>query len=171
MSEEEVTPLRAVSAAVRKDELETLQALLQQHPELRDYHSVTTPSWLCTAASTGSMRVAQWLIATGMAVNTTDEKGHSCALTFAISNDDMEMVHLLIDNGADPNLCRALFRAIRRDNETLGLAIAEMLVAHGADATKKYNFAGIDEVDAIEFAQLREKPRIHAFLKAASGRE
>ena len=162
----EVTPLRLISAAIRADDREAVERLFQAHPELVDYHSLTTPSWLCTAAANGSSEVARWLLAQGMDVNIMDVKGHSCALGFAISNDDLEMVRLLGRHGADPNLGRLMFRAIRRKDAQLGLEMVKALIEMGIDLDRRYAMPGGEHVSAIEFALLHDKPLIVDLLRA-----
>ncbi|WP_157898757.1 ankyrin repeat domain-containing protein [Luteitalea pratensis] len=91
---------------------------------------------------------------------------HQRPLSAAAGRNDMEMVRLLLEHGADPNLPeegaprgQALFRAVLHRHE----AIVPLLLAHGADPNAMVESGGTP----MEHA--RHDPAMLALLKAHGG--
>jgi ankyrin repeat protein len=102
------------------------------------------------------------------ALANDEDTCHQRPLSAAAGRNDLEMVRLLLDHGADPNLAeegaprgQALFRAVLHRND----AIVRMLVAHGADPNAMVESGGTP----MEHA--RHDPAIHDLLKAHGGIE
>ena len=168
-TDEELTPIRRMTAAIRDDDLDKVLGLLDEFPDLLHYSSTVTPTLLCPAACSGSYKVASHLIKLGIDVNKTDPKGLSSALQFAISYDHTRMVAMLLKHGADPNICRPVFRAIRSDDESTGIEIIKMLIKHGLDLQKTYLHFG-DPMTAVEFAEQWGKHQVAEYLRNAIDR-
>eukprot|EP00053_Salpingoeca_punica_P000389 m.28481 g.28481 ORF g.28481 m.28481 type:complete len:152 (-) comp10282_c0_seq1:253-708(-) len=90
------------------------------------------------AASDGDVAVVEQYLQQGVSVNAKDHTGYS-PLSAAVSYSHFDLVKLLLERGADPNIC---------DNDgdsplhlCEDVAVAKLLLAAGADG--RANLAGI----------------------------
>lgn len=169
---EVITPVRAIHAAVAADDIPAIESILEQHPELLHFKSINHASLLSWAASHASYKAAVYLMDAGVPIDWTTEKGTGSALMSALIYGDLPMVKLLLDRGANPNIGRTLFRAIKCDDEDVGLAAAQSLVEHGVDVNRQFEWFGNKEltVTPLEFAESHHKQRIAEFLRSAGAK-
>ena len=89
------------------------------------------------AVSAGDAEKVRELLTPEFAINEKDPSGMT-ALQIAVREDNMEMIEILIGNGADVNLHSTrlqftpLHIAVRKSDE-----MAKLLIAHGADVNQK----------------------------------
>jgi len=112
--------------------------------KLNKLHEVAKPTEptqptksLHEAAADGNINQVKLLISKGADVNAKDEKENT-PLRYAVRAGKMEVVRLLIEAGADVNAGSwpPLRAAVDEDN----IAIAEYLIAHGANVNSKGNY-------------------------------
>lgn len=88
--------------ACQENDIETVQAILKQQPEmaaLGDYNGWTA---LHCAVGYGHMEIVELLISHGADVNAVDKSGWS-ALRYAVLNANVELIQYLLLHGADIN--------------------------------------------------------------------
>jgi hypothetical protein len=167
-----MTPLRAIHAAVAADDVAAMEHLFKQHPELLHYTSINHANLLGWAAKHASYKAALYLIEAGVPIDQTTEKGTGSALMSALHSEDLPMTKLLLEKGADPNIGRTLFGAVGFADEDAGLEAARLLVEHGVDVNRRFEWFGSKEltVSPLEFAESHHKERIAEFLRSASAK-
>ncbi|MCY4029795.1 MAG: ankyrin repeat domain-containing protein [Acidobacteria bacterium] len=116
---------------------------------------------LMTAARTGSTEVVRLLVGHGADVNAVTGETRSSALMWAVSEPHPEIVHLLLEAGADPHLSTVkgftplMFAARNGD-----IATAEALLAAGVDV----NEPSADGTHALPFAITSAQDAFARFL-------
>lgn len=156
----------------------------------RPIHAALMPDWRSHVAEDRKTAIADALLARGVACTmliaalrgditwmrnalardrslaNAEDTCHQRPLSAAAGRSDVEMVRLLLEHGADPNLAeegaprgQALFRAVLNRDE----AIVTLLLAHGADPNAMVESGGTP----MEHA--RHEPAMLAALKAHGG--
>jgi ankyrin repeat protein len=110
-------------------EIQHLKQLIQNSPDLLNSSSHGMLPPLCRAANAGQLRVAKFLLATGVDVNVNSGLGRP--LECAVEAGQNAMVNLLLDHHADVNADSG--RPLRSAANSGYLIIAETLLAHGAN--------------------------------------
>ena len=116
----------------------------QHYMELGEKYEVysTLLSPLQVAVACGIKDLVKILLDRGEPAAAETEDGRS-ALWFATSSPDIEIIKLLLENGASPNACKDFpppFHNVLRSNPNFGLV--ELMLEHGADCkiTDKWGF-------------------------------
>jgi ankyrin repeat protein len=125
-----------VAKAIRSRDVSRLNELFQADPALahRRYGSI---SWLHIAAQECTPEVALALIAHGCDVNAEQEvSSRSTPLFGALIANNLEMVRLLLEHGADPNRGRLVITAITGTKESL--QFVKLLESYGANLNCVY---------------------------------
>lgn len=154
-------PFRDFYDGIKGNDIAKLQRILTDHPEFLQ-EEAGSESWLQIAARYADiatvefladagldptpalgdavlyerLEVARWLLDHGAAIVPPDTR-RGGPLLVAIATDSLEMVRLLLERGADPNVSwgspplNALSKALARGRAD----IAELLLAHGAVPT------------------------------------
>lgn len=144
---------------------EVAQALRQAGADEAGWANVE----LIWAAVDADLEAVQKALEQGADVNFLDTSGDA-ALRHAVicwgEERARELIELLLDSGADPNLHRAyakppLFYAIDKKDPEL----VKLLLDHGADPSLTY-----EEMTPLEYARGERNQEIRALLKAAGGR-
>jgi len=143
---------------------------LQENPP---YFSsiVLDETWLMWVASKGELEFCKFLVESGCNVNArgTALFRDSTALNSAIDGGHIEVVRYLLEQGADPNMGRALFGAIG-NKQGNGLEICKLLVKHGVDVNQK--FLMFDDPNnvrtALDFAA--RKPEFADYLRSVGAK-
>jgi ankyrin repeat protein len=107
-------------------------------------HGWTSLLYLCAApVATGSLRCAELLLAHRADPNSyilfnEDPQCKLPALYFACMSDNVAVVRLLLERGADPNDGESIYHAAEHDHR----ACLELLLAHGADLSSRHSHWG-----------------------------
>lgn len=153
--------------ASQQDDEEWCRALLaiesQNGLDLRGW----TP--LQVAVASGSQKTAAILIEAGAEIDVFNRSGNS-ALILAVDNENVEMVLLLCEAGADVNACckeegfgSALVTAVRRNN----IELVSLLLAFDADATG-VDIAGWGALQAAVIGEDRDEKIVDTLLEAGA---
>jgi ankyrin repeat protein len=152
MTETELKQMMYTS--IHQGDSNKVESLIKEHP---DIIKLTTPlgTWLHIAASIGNIPVVEFLLLSGLDINTNGGILGGSAINDAASNGQLEMVKFLLSRGAildtsDP--CRnPLFSAINTGHA----GVAQFLIKNGIDTTVKYNGEFMKNVDALAYAKER----------------
>ncbi len=89
-------------------DFEAFKAKLAATPALLD-EPFGSGNWLHSAARSGNVEITEWLIEQGQDVNELERIApHSPPLVFALTREYLEVARVLLENGADPNVDRAV---------------------------------------------------------------
>lgn len=136
--DEGMTPL---ACAVVQEQIEVAQFLLDKgaDPNIPNKNGLTPLEHACGRDKTNALMLAKMLLAKGASVNATNVTRETIPpLEWAISSDNLELVKLLVDRGAevktktDVGSTPLHTAADRGDTE-----IAAILIAHGAEVNAK----------------------------------
>ncbi len=129
----------AIIDAAKTDDLEKVQALLKNNPDLAFSKDGNGATPLHLAAARGHKDVAELLLAHGADVSAKNNVGDT-PLELAAAKDHADVVELLLANNADVNAKNnygqtpLIWAAINGHRD-----MAELLLAHGADVNAKDN--------------------------------
>lgn len=154
--------IRALYSAVQKDDVAEFMLLLSAHPELEEYNDAFIASWLDEAAGWGSLRIADMLLKRGWTASATPA-GRQIHPLWKAKGEHFEMARFLLDNGADPNIERALIGAI---NSKEALKWVKLFVEYGADVNWCVSIADENSYWAtpLSWAKDAEKQEVVDFL-------
>ncbi|PQO47707.1 ankyrin repeat domain-containing protein [Blastopirellula marina] len=137
------TANQELGRAIYARDPQRVQEVLADNPALvRDF--VTTEdlkrSWLNLAVKQGTAEIVQVMIDTGYDVNVRLIPTGETPLQTAIMLERDEIVELLLQRGADPNLDRSLVSALNwKLPAERRLRYVELLIAAGAELNRLYN--------------------------------
>lgn len=156
----------AMTKALGKGDVEEFRRLARIHPgEISDVEN--REYWLFAAARKSRVDVMKEILDLGIDVNLQNSlKPHDTALPSAIHGEQLEMTTFLLSRGIDPNIGRPLITAINIKDQSRALEFVQLLVEHGADVNKLFEFMG-DENElftALDWASA--KPTVAAYLKS-----
>src|SRR5205809_196159 len=100
MTEFSPKTVRPIFGAISAGDVEAVRKYLTDRLELREYSSITTPSWLKPAANSGNLEMVKLILSLGMDINKADKDGWS-ALCSAIMENHVHVVRYLLSQGAD----------------------------------------------------------------------
>ena len=109
------------------------------------------------------LEVMETLLSLGFDINAVDAIGVT-ALDRAVSCDKGDMVRLLLNKGANPNLGRTLIGAINRKTTEKRLEYIKILVEHGADVNQSFDVFG-DQNNRFTVLDRARDPEVIAFLR------
>ncbi|PWU20664.1 MAG: hypothetical protein C5B50_03420 [Verrucomicrobia bacterium] len=90
------------TAADNRDEIRRIRNLIQESPDLINAPDKNGETLLQSAAAKGNLRVVEYLLSRGAAVNGIQEFGPT-PLHYAVANGHKAVVSLLLTNGASPS--------------------------------------------------------------------
>jgi len=155
--DEGMTPL---ACAIVQEQMDVARFLLDKgaNPEIPNKNGLTPLELAASRPQTNGLLLCELLLAKGAQVNPTNKTDYRITpLDWAVSSDNIELVKLLLDHGADGKAksdvgSTALHTAADRGDKE----IAAMLIEHGADVNAKVTggttplheaaWAGRDEV-------------------------
>jgi hypothetical protein len=159
------TPVQDMYAAVTKNDVDLVRAILEQHPDLLEQW-VVDKTWLHLAAAKNSVDVAAYLIDAGLSVDALSEDGNDVPLHNAARNGSLDVAQLLLDRGASvdgvSDHVSPLISAITKGDEDM----VRVLIERGADAKKKY---GDPRQNAVDVANTFGQAGIAAYLRDEVG--
>lgn len=117
--------------------VDRIQEILKGHPARVSEHAPDGFTPVALAAFFGQLAAVKALIAAGADVNAAAKNGLKVrALHAAVAGRNLEIVKAVLAAGADPNAQQqAGFRPIFEAGTNANRALAELLLAHGADPT------------------------------------
>ncbi|CZR56742.1 related to ankyrin [Phialocephala subalpina] len=124
-------------------------------------HYIANTHPLYYAASFGLLEVVQLLLDTekGIDINALGGRAHSSALHVATFRDHIDVVKLLLEHGADPNLPNEeeeppLYWAIANGNH----AMVDLLLANGAEPKNQQQFNEIVMAQSYSLSDMPDSP-------------
>ncbi len=154
------TPLHV---AATDDNPAIMESLIAHHAEVdaKDNNGITP---LLAAAQYSSLRALRLLLTNGANVNAqavSGSYGGRTPLYFAVENAKPEMAKLLLENHADPNLCRVGDKTpLMRAAEKSELDVVQMLLAHGADVNASMTGGLLDRWTPLYYAIDANAPEV-----------
>ena len=144
---------KQIRNAIKKGDLDTVASLFCLDRMRFDWVVEPFGSWLHIAAAHGQLRIVEWLVNEGMAVNQKSGVFKSGPIKEAASGGHAEIVKYLFTQGAtldvDEPACNPLFGAIHGGHTE----VAKLLIDSGIDTTVKYNGDNMKDMDALAFAK------------------
>jgi ankyrin repeat protein len=168
-------PSSALHEAEDKNDVETVKRLIRQGADVNARNARGWPV-LVSAASAGHVEITGLLLQAGASVNEKEPSNGGTALFWAAFKGHPDVVKLLLDNKADPNIktnnetsplmATALTRAPNQPPEATNIAIAELLLKKGANVNDPDNHGALPRGSAASnsFNQLAD------FLKKNGGK-
>jgi hypothetical protein len=138
---------------------------------ISDKHAGYQP-WICQAVSQGNRAVVEAVVAAGCNINGLSTKSPTgdgiSAIGEAIMFKHYDLVPLLLEKGADPNLGRSLLTAVKCGERAVEMT--RLLVEGGADINRPFTLYGDpDELfTALDFAE--PFPEVAKYLRSKGGK-
>lgn len=155
--------------AVRDDDEVSLKQLFEQHPEVETWKVPAFGTWLHYAASSGSLKVFEYLLSVGWDLNTKNSDD-AIPLVDAASSNQLGIVRLMLVRGAaigsQTSIANPLFACISGsamdthpvhssgNPQTDRLEIAKLLLDGGLDPALQYDLQSYGRMDALTLAWL-----------------
>lgn len=150
----EANPYPRIYEAIREDDWELVDSLLDKFPEMVAFDVPAFGTWLHVAAAHGTPDMVKHLIDRGFDLNSRDGRGGTTPLQYAADEGRVEIAALLLDRGAEMDVSTTvrnpLFGAIVGNSPD----IAKLLLERGIDTKARYTGAGIRGMDAVAFAMM-----------------
>jgi len=148
-----------VFEAARKGNISRMETLLKLNPDTLSSHNENGFTPLIIAVYRNQAKVTEYLLLHKVNVNTSSPEGP--ALLGASYKGNIELAELLLQYGADVNICNetgtsALMYAALSNN----LALAKLLLKNGA----KKNLVEKSGKTALDYAKIRESPEMISLL-------
>lgn len=151
MSEQNIELIKAMRTAIMKNDLNTIENLLENNPDLLHAESVFG-NWIQEAVREDNYELTEFFIKKGVDINFIGSSLESNAISDASFNGNLEIVKLLYKNGARLETCNSscnpLFAAIANQKAEVGL----YLIDKGIDYKALYQIGSIENCDAMEYA-------------------
>lgn len=169
---------RQLYDAVSTGNVSTARELLTEHPEYRNPNpsspnpNVEVLYWLQTAISNNQFDMVTMLLDLGYKINAIAMPEEVTPLISSINDASLKMIRFLLSRGADATIGRGFFAAINRDTEECDdderLEIVKLLVKHGADINRVFNWIGDDSIlfTPLSYAISSGKEQIAEYLKS-----
>ncbi len=149
--EQNIELIKAMRAAIKNNDLNTIEKLLENNPDLLHAESVFG-NWIQEAVREDNYELTEFFIKKGVDINFIGSSLESNAISDASYNGNLEIVKLLYKNGARLETCNSscnpLFAAIANQKAEAGL----YLIDKGIDYRALYQIGSIDNCDAMEYA-------------------
>jgi uncharacterized protein len=151
--------LRLLEAVKNGKNEQAVRSLLEEHadPNTSQADGATALAW---AVHLNDLETAGLLIRAGANVNKANDYG-ATPLWLACSNRNAAIVEMLLEAGANPNAALASGETPLMSASQKSIEIAELLLAHGADANAKENTGG---QTALMWALAERQPEIARVL-------
>ncbi len=135
-------------------------ALIEKHPRSVHVYGFRGMALLPYVAGEGRIDLTEHLLSIGIDINKDGP------LEAALDNCQLEVVKLLLEKGADPNLDRTLISAINADEHSF--EFVKLLVEHGADIHRCFTFGppGTPLVNALSWSIVKGEEEIEEYLRS-----
>ena len=139
---------RSLLFAVQQGDCDRIRKLCEENPGLivKDRLWIESHTWMGAAAHKGDVGVVALLLDLGFNIDACGSGGHPPALSIALGRENDELVKLLLDRGANPNLARAIITASNVVNAERRMRYFEWLVEAGVELNERFSLYGDDDV-------------------------
>lgn len=139
---------RSLLFAVEEGDCDRIRELCEEHPWLivKDRLWIESHTWMGAAAHKGNVGVVALLLDLGFNIDACGSGGKPPALTIALGRENDELVKLLLDRGANPNLERTMITAGNVVNAERRMRYFEWLVEAGVELNQRFSLYGNDDV-------------------------
>lgn len=149
--EQNIELLKAMRNAIKNNDLNTIENLLENNPDLLHAESLFG-NWIQEAVRKDNYELTEFFIKKGVDINFIGSSLESNAISDASYRGNLKIVQLLYENGARLETCNSscnpLFAAISKQNAEVGL----YLIDKGIDYKALYQIGSIENCDAMEYA-------------------
>lgn len=146
--EQNIELIKAMSAAIKNNDLNTIEKLLENNPDLLHAESIFG-NWIQEAVREDNYELTEFFIKKGVDINFIGSSLESNAISDASYNGNLEIVKLLYKNGARLETCNSscnpLFAAIANQKAEAGL----YLIDKGIDYRALYQIGSIENCSAL----------------------
>jgi hypothetical protein len=161
--------LTAVYWAIANGDLEETRRLFADQPCLLDPLPLTEEPWVMLAVGYRQTAIVDFLLEIGCDVNADDHRSKPprTALHAAISNDDLILVSLLLEHGANPNKGQVLSAV--SGNRQYSLEMLKLLEQYGADLHRVFANEQTDSrepINALSWAIAWGREDIAGYLRS-----
>jgi ankyrin repeat protein len=157
---------RIVAMLEEETDHELILKTLRSHPELKRY-DLGGGGVLHCAISRNDLKLVKSIIDLGYSLNSRDAtSSKTTPLERAIHDDNFDAVRLLLEAGANPNLCRSIYAAVNY-RHSASLEIVKLLDSYGADLKKittENQFSKDGRMNLIKMAHIHGKEDVVAYL-------
>src|SRR5690606_33770148 len=120
--------------AIVLENLDLVRSIIGNNPWLiTDCCPNSGDTWLQSVCRTRNITLMKQMLELGYSPSPIPGKGGGYPLDIAVDLKDREMVDLLLEHGADPNVKRAMVGAINLQPEEDAYTYVKLLVEHGCD--------------------------------------
>lgn len=161
---------RSIRDTIRSGNVEKVRAMLQEHPDLINPANPSL-TWMEVAAysesvaAAGGLQMILMLIDLGCDINASGLTQLS-PLSSIVSEGNINVARCLLENGADPNLNRAVISAVN-DGKRNSLELLKLLEQYGADLHRCFPLGNTGkEINALSMAMLYKKQDVVEYLKS-----
>lgn len=154
-TEEQIVIGKQLHLAIRRKQHHFVSNICQQNPWIiTDRQWTDRESWLNPAVYGGDINMVTLMLDIGYNIDSLDMPEHNSALASAIDFNHFEIVKLLLQRGANPNLGRPTIGMINSPHRDRQREIIGLLVEHGADINRLYEIYGDKNhlMSALDFA-------------------
>lgn len=135
---------KAFNLAIRRGELDAMEEFLSQNPWLKTDRNWVGKTWFRGAITFDQLASVEKLIGLGFNVNSGDDDG-ATPLRMAVFNGNEAIARLLIGNGANPDLDKAILTALNNADPEERLKFLSILVEAGADVNQVFTMFGDED--------------------------
>lgn len=171
LREHELEAFRDIYSCVRSGNLEKLNRLFVEHPQLATYPNDRGKTWLHEAARHGSVAMLRYFLDSGLDVNALEGNEQDTPLDKAIRKAHLDAARFLLEQGANPKLSRPMISAINIEDEATALEFVKLLVDFGADVNQVYPWFNSDAISFTPLEYAGEKQEILAYLRSVGAVE
>ncbi|HKA06777.1 MAG TPA: ankyrin repeat domain-containing protein [Gemmataceae bacterium] len=167
MNSTEYPPDKLVAFLIALDRSDTdaMRRIRRQEPDLFPKLRADHRWIVCDAARKSSPEAVRDLIELGAPIDERDSNLFT-GLCWAVSCGRYEVARVLLECGADPNLDCPLFRVASSDKVQDRIAMAKLLLDHGADVNQPFLVEDMPPRNALSEAIKRGHSELAEFLVA-----
>lgn len=155
--------------ALEKSDLDAMRRFFHAEPNLFKKFREGNDWVMCEAAKESSPQAVRLLIDLGADINERDSNGFT-GLSWAVVRGRYDVASALLECGVDPNLDCPIFAVANSDKVEDRIAMARLLLDHGADINQPFLVEGLPPRTVLSEAIARGRTDLVEFLKARGAR-